>query len=105
MSQTENHANTAPPASHTGPRKVSIEPTRQATRRALTILIVLLIIAVVVAITGIIPRLHARSALREQTDSMAVPDVSIIFPQSGEPMQEVVLPGTIQAYADAPIYA
>ncbi len=105
MSQTENHANTAPPASHTGPRKVSIEPTRQATRRALTILIVLLIIAVVVAITGIIPRLHARSALREQTDSMAVPDVSTIFPQSGEPMQEVVLPGTIQAYADAPIYA
>ncbi|MHB8388751.1 MAG: efflux RND transporter periplasmic adaptor subunit [Acidobacteriaceae bacterium] len=105
MSQTENHATTAAPASHTGPRKVSIEPTRQATRRAITILIVLLIIAAVVAIMGIIPRLHARSALREQTDSMAVPDVSTIFPQSGEPMQEVVLPGTIQAYADAPIYA
>jgi len=105
MSQTENHTTTSPPASHTGPHKVSIEPTRQATRRAVTILVVLLIIAVVVAIAGIIPRLHARSALREQTDSMAVPDVSVISPQSGEPMQEVVLPGTIQAYADAPIYA
>ena len=65
----------------------------------------LLIIAVVVAITGIIPRLHARAALRQQTDNLAVPDVAVVSPQSGEPMQEVVLPGTIQAYADAPIYA
>ncbi|MGC2301107.1 MAG: efflux RND transporter periplasmic adaptor subunit, partial [Acidobacteriaceae bacterium] len=65
----------------------------------------LLIVAVVVAITGIIPRLHARSALRKQTDSMAVPEVAVVTPQTGEPMQEILLPGTIQAYSDAPIYA
>ena len=36
---------------------------------------------------------------------MAVPDVAVVTPQMGEPMQEVLLPGTIQAYSDAPIYA
>ncbi len=105
MSQTENHAANVPPQSVAGPRKAAVGPTRQATRRVLTILVVLLIIAVVVVITGIIPRLHARAALRQQTDNLAVPDVAVVSPQSGEPMQEVVLPGTIQAYADAPIYA
>ena len=103
MSQPENNsANSAPPAAQ---EKRSTEPTRQATRRAIAIVIVLVIIAVIVAVTGILPRMHARAALRWQTDSLAVPTVSIVTAKSGEPMQEIILPGTIQAYQDAPIYA
>jgi multidrug efflux pump subunit AcrA (membrane-fusion protein) len=105
MSETEKHATGAPAGSDGAPRRFSQEPAPQATRRALIILVVLLIVAVVVAITGIIPRLHARSALRKQTDSMAVPEVVVVAPQMGEPTQEILLPGTIQAYSDAPIYA
>ena len=105
MSETENQATSAQAASSRAPQKHSLEPTRQATRRTVTIVIVLFIIAVVVAITGILPRMHARAALRQETDSMAVPDVAVVTPQMGEPMQEVLLPGTIQAYIDAPIYA
>lgn len=80
-------------------------PTRHATRRAVVILLVLLIVAVIVAITGILPRIHARAALRKGSDNLAVPTVSVITAKSGEPTQEIVLPGTIQAYRDAPIYA
>jgi multidrug efflux pump subunit AcrA (membrane-fusion protein) len=105
MSETEKQANGAHAALSGAPQKHSLEPTRQATQRTVTIVIVLFIIAVVVAITGILPRMHARAALRQQTDSMAVPDVAVVTPQMGEPMQEVLLPGTIQAYSDAPIYA
>ena len=105
MSEIENQATSAQAASSHAPQKHSLEPTRQATRRTVTIVIVLFIIAVVVAITGILPRMHARAALRQETDSMAVPDVAVVTPQMGEPMQEVLLPGTIQAYIDAPIYA
>ena len=105
MSHMEKHPTSSSTGSGTGPRKASLEPTPQASRRALAILIVLLIVAVVVAITGIIPRLHARAALRQETDNLAVPDVVVVHPKSGAPMQEVVLPGTIQAYADAPMYA
>jgi multidrug efflux pump subunit AcrA (membrane-fusion protein) len=86
-------------------RGVQTEPTRQATRRAIFIVVVLLVVAAVVAIIGILPRLHARAALRDQTENLAVPTVSVVTAKSGEPMQEVVLPGTIQAYRDAPIYA
>jgi multidrug efflux pump subunit AcrA (membrane-fusion protein) len=105
MSDTEKQA-TSPQAAPSGaPQKHSLEPTLQATRRTVTILVVLFIVAVVVAITGIIPRMHARATLRQQTDSMAVPEVALVTPQMGQPMQEVLLPGTIQAYSDAPIYA
>lgn len=99
MSHTENQPNSPPHQNH------SLQPSRHATRRTVIIVIVLLIIAVVVAITGIIPRQHASAALRRQTDSMAVPTVTVVQAQSGAPMQEIVLPGTIQAYRDAPIYA
>lgn len=105
MSETEKHA-TIPQAGPQGaPQKLSLEPTAHAIRRTLTIVVVLLLVAVVVAITGIIPRMHARAALRRQTDSMAVPEVALVSPQMGKPMQEILLPGTIQAYTDAPIYA
>ncbi len=105
MSETEKQATSAQAASSGAPQKHSLEPTRQAIRRTVTIVVVLFVVAVVVAITGIIPRMHARAALRQQTDSMAVPDVAVITPQMGQPMQEVLLPGTIQAYTDAPIFA
>ncbi|HET9100376.1 MAG TPA: efflux RND transporter periplasmic adaptor subunit [Acidobacteriaceae bacterium] len=105
MSETGKQAAAARDASSAATQRHSLEPTREATRRTVTIVIVLFIVAVVVAIVGIIPRMHARAALRQQTDSMAVPDVAVISPQMGEPMQEVLLPGTIQAYSDAPIYA
>ena len=105
MSETEKQAARARSGSSGARQRHSLEPTRQATRRTVTIVIVLFIVAVVVAITGIIPRMHARAALRQQTDSMSVPDVAVVTPQMGKPMQEVLLPGTIQAYTDAPIYA
>lgn len=94
MSQTENNSHGRP-----------LQPTRQATRRALTILLVLAIMAVVIAVLGILPRLHARAALRRHTDSMAVPTVAVVLPASGAPIEEITLPGTIEAYQDAPIYA
>ena len=105
MSETEKQAASERSGSSGARQRYSLEPTRESTRRTVTIVIVLFVVAIVVAITGIIPRMHARAALRQQTDSMAVPDVAVITPQMGQPMQEVLLPGTIQAYTDAPIYA
>jgi multidrug efflux pump subunit AcrA (membrane-fusion protein) len=105
MSETEKEETRAQAGPPGELQKHSVEPTPQATRRTVMIVVVLLIVAIVVAITGIIPRMHARAALRQQTDSMAVPEVAIVTPQMGQPMQEVLLPGTIQAHSDAPIYA
>ncbi|MHB1674794.1 MAG: efflux RND transporter periplasmic adaptor subunit [Acidobacteriaceae bacterium] len=105
MSKTEKQATGVQSGPQGASRKSPLETTPQAVRRTVTIVVALLLVAVVVAIAGIIPRMHARAALRQQTDSMAVPEVATVTPQMGQPMQEVLLPGTIQAYTDAPIYA
>jgi RND family efflux transporter MFP subunit len=73
-------------------------------RSALWAIVALLIVAAIV-VAGIIPRRRARAALRDQTNDLAVPTVSVIHPKLGAPQSEIILPGNIQAFADSPIYA
>jgi RND family efflux transporter MFP subunit len=68
-------------------------------------LIIVLAIAAVLIASGIIPRLRARQALRQQASTTAIPVVTVIRPKHQAPAEEVVLPGNIQAFIDAPIYA
>jgi RND family efflux transporter MFP subunit len=44
-------------------------------------------------------------AVAKETNDLAVPTVATITPARGAPQQEVVLPGTTQAFQDAAIYA
>jgi RND family efflux transporter MFP subunit len=74
-------------------------------RKALLLLLVVLVVAVILAVTGIIPRLRARTTLQQQTNVLAAPAVLVARPQLGQPSEEVILPGNIQAYVDSPIYA
>ena len=69
----------------------------------ITIIAVIVVIAIVVA--GVVPRLRAKAALRVETNSLAVPEVQVIQPKRGSTAQEIILPGNIQAFIDAPIYA
>jgi RND family efflux transporter MFP subunit len=70
---------------------------------------VVLLIAVIVigmlVLSGIIPRLRSRRALAAETDALAAPTVLVVQPKRGAPSQEIILPGNIQAFVDAPIYA
>jgi RND family efflux transporter MFP subunit len=74
-------------------------------RMAAITVVVLLIIAVLLAVTGIIPRVRARTTLKDQTDSLAAPDVIVNPPQAGKTGQEVVLPGNAYAWSDASLFA
>jgi RND family efflux transporter MFP subunit len=73
-------------------------------RSTLWVILALLIVAAIV-VAGIIPRRRARAALRDQTNDLAVPTVSVIHPKLGAPQAEIILPGNIQAFTDSPIYA
>ena len=64
-----------------------------------------LVLVALLVVSGILPRVHARQALRRQTAISAQPAVTILRPQRGSPAEEIVLPGNIQAFIDAPIYA
>ena len=71
----------------------------------------LLGIAVVAGILGlgIYSGVRTRSAtdatLKRTTADAAVPVVSVVSPQAGASTQEILLPGTTQAFTDAPIFA
>ena len=54
---------------------------------------------------GIANRARAMTDLKRDTAEMAVPSVSVVTPKPGAPQEQVVLPGTMQPYAEAPIYA
>jgi hypothetical protein len=69
----------------------------------IAIIAVIVVIAIVVA--GVVPRLRAKTALKKETDTLAVPEVGAIQPKRGSTAQEIILPGNIQAFIDAPIYA
>jgi RND family efflux transporter MFP subunit len=55
--------------------------------------------------SGIHSRVAAESRLKQRTEEAAIPTVAVVFPKEGAPTQEIVLPGTTQAFIDAPIYA
>src|ERR1700731_4640708 len=69
------------------------------------IAIVVLIVVAALVVAGIVPRLRAKAALRTETRNLAIPTVSVVHPKQGAPHQELVLPGNIRAFTDAPIYA
>jgi RND family efflux transporter MFP subunit len=54
---------------------------------------------------GIHSRAAAEARLQQATEESAVPTVDVISPKEGAPTQEIVLPGTTQAFTDSPIYA
>ncbi len=80
-------------------------PKAMPAGRAILLLIVILAVAAVLAGTGIITRIHARTEVADNTNALAAPTVIVNPPAHGQPQQEVILPGNLQAYVDSPIYA
>jgi len=68
-------------------------------------LAILLVVAGAVVYRGIITRVRAAADVKADTQDLAVPAVSLAQPKRGSPQEEIILPGNIQAFIDAPIYA
>ena len=67
--------------------------------------IVLVLIAAGLASWGIATRARALTEVTRETRELAVPSVAVVAPERGTPQQDIVLPGTMQAFTDAAIYA
>jgi RND family efflux transporter MFP subunit len=97
-------------------RNMAISPARKqfgnsgahcsgsAATRAILLLFMVLAVALAV-IWGISSRHKTNAQLAEETQELAIPVVAVIHPKVGAPQQEIVLPGNMQPYTDAPIYA
>jgi RND family efflux transporter MFP subunit len=90
--------------------KDSMTATSRAPRngslgRSAAIVLIAVVVVGLLVLSGIVPRLRSRKALAAETNELAAPTVLVIQPKRGAPSQEILLPGNIQAFVDAPIYA
>ena len=85
------------------PERIEAQPKP---RHALRVAgIVVAVVAVVIVAYGAITRAAESSHLRDWTEAQALPTVSVAPPVSGANSSGLQLPGRIEAYARAPIYA
>jgi len=56
-------------------------------------------------VSGMRERSSAATTLRQTTAAAAITPVNVVSPQRGAPILEIRLPGTTQAFTDAPIFA
>ena len=67
--------------------------------------LVAVVAAIVIAVFGILQRRGHEAEVKQWTQQQAVPTVAVITPRQGPSVQRLVLPGTVQAWYEAPIYA
>jgi RND family efflux transporter MFP subunit len=68
-------------------------------------LLIALVLAGAIVYRGVTTRVRASEDVKADTRELAVPAVSLAQPKHGAPQEEIILPGNIQAFIDAPIYA
>src|SRR5271165_1733312 len=74
-------------------------------RTALLLIGVVLLLLVLGGIVSVLVRLRANRVLADETERNSIPTVAVIHPTAEKPDEELVLPGSLQAFEESPIYA
>lgn len=69
------------------------------------VLVVVAVLLIAGAVITLVLRLGERRALAKETESLAVPTVIVIQPKAEPPQHDLVLPSTLEAFTESPIYA
>ena len=95
-----------PPPDPIPPAQLIKEPPQVVSRRGLTIAgLSLLGVTAVIVVMGITTRKMADAKLREWTENQAVPVVAVALPDTRGKRTTFELPGRLEAYTQAQIYA
>ena len=73
--------------------------------RLFVFLILFVVVLVVIGAFTLLQRKSQYKALANETEKLAVPTVSVIHPSAESGQENLVLPSTLQAYVESPIYA
>ena len=76
--------------------------------RPRTAIIIVVLVVVVLVLSGafsMFTRIRAGHALAKETEVDSVATVTVVHPTAEKPDEELVLPGSLQAYEESPIYA
>ncbi len=117
----ENKPSSVPPQSGQARRGDEIEPMQgqsrhqalqsppeilpTSPRKALLLVGVVLLILLIAGATILIGRASHERALAKETERDTIPTVAVVHPLAEQPDEELVLPGSLLAYEESPIYA
>jgi RND family efflux transporter MFP subunit len=87
------------------PEQVTDDPDKNLRKKIHRYALILVLVALALGVWGEVSRVLARSTLGKETAEAAVPTVLTTTPNRTTLGEELVLPGTVQAYVEAPIYA
>jgi RND family efflux transporter MFP subunit len=87
------------------PNYANYEDETPRKSRVFLFLILFVIVLVVVGGVTLFERKSQYKALADTTEKLAVPTVSVIHPTPEAGQEDLVLPSTLQAYVESPIYA
>ena len=96
----EQHSRHQPPTIQRPPEMAPASP-----RTALIVVGVLVLVLLVAGALTLIGHATHERALASETERQTIPTVAVVHPTAEKPDEELVLPGTLQAYAESPIYA
>lgn len=74
-------------------------------RKLVLAAIVAAVLAAAVVVTGVVSRARGNERLRQWTDEHAAPTVAVVAPGSGADAGTLDLPGRVEAWSRAPLYA
>ena len=84
------------------------EPIERAAPKGSRLFVFLLLGVILLVVVGAITLFQRRAqyqALANETETRAIPTVAVIHPTAEATEEDLVLPGTMQAYVESPIYA
>ncbi len=74
-------------------------------RKALTIVAIALLILIIAGALTLLDHVSHDRALAKETERETIPTVAVVHPQMEKPDEDLVLPGSLLAYEESPIYA
>src|SRR5579871_917252 len=100
IAEIQEHSRHQPPSIQGAPDLPPAPP-----RKALMIVGVALIILIVAGVITLLGHVSHERALAKETERDTVPTVATVRPLAEKPDEELVLPGSLLAYEESPIYA
>jgi RND family efflux transporter MFP subunit len=86
--------------------EATIHPSEKLSKRGLRLTaLIIAVVLVAIVVIGLITRATQASSLKTWTDEQAVPTVNVVAPEPGKTGPVLDLPGRLEAFTRAPIYA
>ncbi|HEY4934860.1 MAG TPA: efflux RND transporter periplasmic adaptor subunit [Terriglobales bacterium] len=104
----DSHSNSTELLNDAGPGPEITPPPKlppAPPRKALMLIGLVLLLLLVGGLATMLARMHSSRVLADETERESIPTVAVVHPTAEKPDEELVLPGSLQAYEESPVYA